>query len=200
MGPDRVADSINAYADHAEDYREFNAGEVEETVDRFCATLTVDDVIFDAGCGPGRDLARFAERGFCCIGVDLSPAFVDMATHATDGWPVHVHLGDLRNLPLPDNSAAATWACASLVHLDEHDAATALHEIVRVTRPGGQVYVSVKAAGTTGWHTTRHGRRWFNIWDPDRFATAVSNAGMDVCDVDVGEFVNVWATTSRGCR
>jgi SAM-dependent methyltransferase len=191
---DVVACSVAAYSHHIGRYTADRAGDVAEIAERFCEPLEVDDVILDAGCGPGRDLVRFAERGFCAIGVDLNRDFAHLAAAATDGWPVHVRLGDLRHLPVADDEVAATWACAALVHLPPADAALALAEIARVTRAGGQVYLSVKTGIETGWHATAHGRRWFHSWDPSDLCAHVVAAGMAVDDRHIdGEFVNVFA-------
>lgn len=193
-GSDVVAVSVAAYSEHIEDYQAANRDLMAAAVDRFCAQLTpADDVILDAGCGPGRDLLRFAERGHCAVGVDLNVEFLDAAATLLEGWPVHLRTADLRALPFDTDSFAGTWACASLVHLPEPDTQTALAELARVTRPGGPVYVSVKRGERSGWANTPHGRRWFTRWTPARFAAAATRAGLRVEAVDANEvFVDLW--------
>jgi SAM-dependent methyltransferase len=193
---DPVIASVAAYTGHSADYAASNADKAAAQHDRMCALIEpADHVVLDAGCGPGRDLVRFAERGHCVIGVELNPEFVDLARAATYGWPVHVEHGDLRNLLYDDDSFDAVWACASLVHLDTADAATALGELHRVARPGAPLYVSVKIGDTDGWVDSPHGRRWFRYWNPDEFAAAVTAAGFTVTAVEPdGVFVDVWAT------
>lgn len=189
--PDVVTASVAAYTEHVADYAAYNADAMADAAARFLTQLDPESRILDAGCGPGRDLARFSAAGHHPVGVDLNPAFVAVATASAPA-----QLGDLRDLPFADDAFDATWACASLVHLPPTDAAMALGELARVTKPGGLVCVSVKHAGQTGWTDTAHGRRWFHIWQPDTFCQAVRDAGLTVSDdaVEVGAvFVDVWA-------
>ncbi len=177
-------------------YAARNADLARNQIARFLDGLEpADDVILDAGCGPGRDLVRFGAAGHCTVGVDLNDDFLAAADATADGYPVRVERGDLRALPFGRDSFAATWACASLVHLDHVGAVAAHAEIARVARPGGRVYVSVKCSGPAGWVDTPHGRRWFHIWEPDVFAGAATAAGLHVTDYAVdGVFVDLWAT------
>lgn len=196
-GLDPVAASVAAYSDHLATYTADSAVLVEAQFERFAADLTVDDIVLDAGCGPGRDLLRFANIGQCVIGVDLNSDFVEAARAAADGWPVKVLHGDLRNLPLTDEHVGAVWACASLVHLNIDDARAALCELARVAKPTSPLYLSVKGPGATGWTDTAHGRRWFQHWDKDRLAAATTAAGFDVTDIETsGAFLDLWATRS----
>lgn len=187
---DRVLASVRAYDDHVAEYTAHNADAVLDDVARFTASLSPASRILDAGCGPGRDLARFTALGHRPVGLDLNAKFL-----AEAGRHAPVQAGDLRNMPFGDDQFDATWACASLVHLDPADAADALKEIARVTRPGGPVHVSVKCGGPSGWTDTAHGRRYFHVWTADEFADAARRAGLIVHDVVTGPvFVNVWAS------
>lgn len=186
---DVVAASVAAYSEHADAYAAHNADSMAAAAARFAGLLADGASILDAGCGPGRDLARFAALGHRPVGVDLNPDFVAIArTRGT------AHLGDLRQLPFADNHFDAVWACASLVHLPEDDTTAALRELHRVTKAGGPVCVSVKQAGVTGWTESAHGRRWFQMWTPEAFEDAVRTAGFTVESTEAGPvFVDVWA-------
>ncbi len=146
--------------------------------------------MLDAGCGPGRDLARLAELGHRGVGVDLNRSCIDRArAHGS------VALGDLRALPFIAASFDAVWASASLIHLPYEDAAVALGEFARVARSDAPISASVKTRGVTGWADDMPiGRRWFSIWTPDDFAGAVEKAGLSVEDVlDDGHWMEVRA-------
>lgn len=188
---DVVQASVAVYTAHADDYANYNANAVDDLVRDFASQLPAGARVLDAGCGPGRDLARFTALGLDPVGVDLNPTFVDMARqHGT------ASVADLRQLPFDDDAFDAVWACASLVHLPPDDAAQALREITRVTRAGGLVYSSVKHFGATGWTDTPHGRRWFQMWTPEDYQQAVTAAGQRVTRAKVNPvFVDVWATT-----
>lgn len=173
---DVVAVSVATYSDDPDAFAAFSASAVAGPFAAFAALLEPASRVLDAGCGPGRDLARFALQGHRGVGVDLNRDFIDRArVHGT------VILGDLRALPLRVGFFDAVWANASLIHLPHEDAAVALREIARVAKAGAPVSVSVKTAGATGWADDKpRGRRWFSIWNQRDFTAAVENAGMSV--------------------
>jgi SAM-dependent methyltransferase len=187
---DVVADSVATYSEDPDAFAAFSASAVAGPFGAFAALLQPSSTVLDAGCGPGRDLARLAEHGHRGVGVDLNRDFVDRArAHG----PVLV--GDLRALPLRSRSFDAVWASASLIHLPYDDAAVALGEVARVSRPGAVISASVKTSGATGWTDDMPmGRRWFSIWTAADFAAAISGAGLTVEDVLVdGNWVEVRA-------
>jgi SAM-dependent methyltransferase len=182
-----LVDTMRAYRTNAAVYRDRNAGKGQRLFDRFAARLEPASRVLDAGCGPGRDLARFAVAGHRPTEVDLCPEFAAMA--AAHG-PVVV--ADVRALPFADASFDAVWACASLVHLSGTDVGVALAEFRRVAR--GPVLVSVKGDGSPGWREDAVGLRWFNTWTAGRLAAGAVEAGLRVDAVEVGAvWVDLWA-------
>jgi SAM-dependent methyltransferase len=148
-------------------------------------------LILDAGCGPGRDLARFTAHGHNARGVDLNPVFVAMANaHAPTTQC------DLREVGshFPAGTFDGIWACASLVHLREQETVDVLGQFAALLRPGGKLYTCLKSVGRTGWLDEPDGRRWYTVWQADTFAEAIADAGFEVDHVDRGVFAEVWAT------
>lgn len=191
---DPVATSVAAYSDHADEYEAAHALKMLATVERFALSLPSPSLILDAGCGPGRDLARFTALGHVARGVDLNPVFVAKASAHAPTW-----LCDLREVGdrFPPGMFDGIWAHASLVHLLEPGTRDVLGQFARLLRPGGKLYACVKAVGETGWLDEPDGRRWYTVWDPEMFTQAVANAGLAADRVDRGVFVEVWATRSR---
>ncbi len=95
-------------------------------------------VALDAACGTGRYAEFLARRGHRVIGVDSSP---DMLAHArrrvADG---EFHVGDLEQLPLPDDCVDVIVCALALVHVARLE--PVLAEFVRVLRPGGDLIIS----------------------------------------------------------
>jgi SAM-dependent methyltransferase len=97
--------------------------------------------ILDAGCGSGRTLDELAGYGDAC-GVDVSPA----AVSATRARGHEAHVGSVEDLPLPDASFDLV-TCLDVIEHTRDDRRT-LHELRRVTRPGGALLLTVPAHPT----------------------------------------------------
>ncbi|WP_335904748.1 class I SAM-dependent methyltransferase, partial [Salmonella enterica] len=52
---------------------------IEQQVGWIARQLLVGARILDIGCGPGLYTHLLAERGYCCTGVDFSPASIEWA-------------------------------------------------------------------------------------------------------------------------
>ncbi|MCC6350604.1 MAG: class I SAM-dependent methyltransferase [Candidatus Eisenbacteria bacterium] len=101
--------------------------------------LPLGTSVLDAGCGPGS--WPYAERPDLAItGFDIKfpPGPPDRATTR------RVFRGDLARLPLRDGSFDLTVCHYVLEHVTELEACC--DELVRVTRPGGTLYLSVPRA------------------------------------------------------
>ncbi|MCA1782094.1 MAG: class I SAM-dependent methyltransferase [Intrasporangiaceae bacterium] len=99
--------------------------------------------VLDAGCGEGYGLAMLADAGATrAVGVDLEVPVIDhvRATY-TDGDPrIEAVRADLTSLPLPTGGVDAVVSFQVIEHLQ--DIPGYLAELVRVTRPGGQVWIA----------------------------------------------------------
>jgi SAM-dependent methyltransferase len=113
------------------------------------AGLTQHDRVLDAGCGFGQWSLALAEtnRWVHALDIDLRRVgvlrrlglllkFRSLCTSA----------GSLANLPFAEDSFDAVF-CYSVVYMGDWREGTS--ELVRVTRPGGTIYVSANALG---WH------------------------------------------------
>jgi SAM-dependent methyltransferase len=102
-----------------------------------CLSGREPGVALDAACGTGR-FAEFLRRGHQVIGVDSSP---DMLAYArrrvADG---EFLLGELHQLPLPDDSVDVVVCALALVHVARLE--PVLAEFARVLRPGGDLIIS----------------------------------------------------------
>jgi SAM-dependent methyltransferase len=101
--------------------------------------LPVGARILDAGCGSGRNMIELARYGEV-TGIELSEASVAAARRRSVGEILH---GSVDALPFPDDHFDLVVSLDVLEHLD--DDRSALREMRRVTRPGGQLLVTVPA-------------------------------------------------------
>ncbi|MDH6137179.1 ubiquinone/menaquinone biosynthesis C-methylase UbiE [Kitasatospora sp. MAA4] len=131
--PDQAAYMLNAAA--ADAGRAYKA--------QLLALLDVraGQTALDLGCGPGTDLAAFAELvgpDGRVIGVDRDLAMLDAARRRTAELPVvRILEGDVHQLPLEDGSVDRARIDRVLMHVE--DPGTVLAGLHRATRPGALV-------------------------------------------------------------
>ncbi len=102
--------------------------------------------ILDVGCGPGlytrRLAANLTGRGHC-VGVDYSPAMLARAAGRPHPRTTFVR-GDAHHLPIADDSFD-TAVCFAALYLIP-DPLPVVDELVRVTRPGGEIAIFTSVA------------------------------------------------------
>lgn len=95
-------------------------------------------VAVDAGCGTGRHAAFLAGLGYHAIGVDGTPAMLDVAREQHPD--LDLREGRFDALPVGDGEADLAVAALAVCHVP--DLRPVLAELARVVRPGGTVIVS----------------------------------------------------------
>ncbi len=117
-----------------------------------------DDLWVDAGCGTGTLLE---EQAKVCrvLGIDDFEESIELARPRVEAVGGRVLKSPLDRVDLPDGCAAVVTLLDVLEHLDDDRAALA--EMVRLTRPGGLVVVTVPAlrALWSDWDVALHHRR-----------------------------------------
>lgn len=184
---DHTSQTIQTYDAFAEDYAQINGsvGPICALLETFLRHLDGERVL-DVGCGPGRDAAYFAARSLHVTGVDLSARFLALARRQVPG--ARLARMDMRRLAFSDGVFDGLWACASLLHLPKRDVPAALAGFRRVVRPGGLVYVGVKAGeGEELIATPRYGgrARFFAYYTPAELEALVQGAGLALLETVV---------------
>jgi|SRR5579862_760070 len=114
--------------------------------DRICAVacLRADDDVLDLGAGTGLIALAAAPRVAHVDAVDVSPRMLERlgaaaaADNITNVTPV---IGDMRSLPIEDESATVVLSNYAFHHLTDADKELALAETRRVLKPGGRLVV-----------------------------------------------------------
>ena len=129
--------------------------------------------ILDFGCGPGRDLLAFIERGHEPVGLDGAEAFVGMARERAG---VEVWHQDFLALDLPKADFDGVFANASLFHVPAQELPRVLRELRECLLPGGVLFASNPRGGNEeGWSAGRYG----SYHDFESWRNFVLDAGFD---------------------
>ncbi len=111
--------------------------------------------ILDFGCGPGRDLKAFVERGHVAVGLEGAPEFAAMA-RAHSGCEVWQQ--DFLALDLPDQHFDGVFANASLFHVPAQELPRVLGQLHATLKPGGVLFASnPRGNNEEGWNGERYG-------------------------------------------
>ncbi len=111
--------------------------------------------ILDFGCGPGRDLKTFAERGHVAIGLEGAARFAAMA-RAYSGCAVWQQ--DFLRLALPPSRFDGVFANAALFHVPGRELPRVLRELHATLKPGGVLFSSnPHGRDEEGWNRGRYG-------------------------------------------
>lgn len=166
MTRDREPDELDAIAHRTLGHynrraEAFRAGTADHDVSQNIAAL-LDHIegrppftILDLGCGPGRDLKTFAERGHVAIGLDGAERFVDMAREYSG---CEVWLQDFLALDLPPARFDGVFANAVLFHVPSAELPRVLTELRATLKPGGVLFASnPRGDNEEGWNGDRYG-------------------------------------------
>lgn len=106
--------------------------------------LPPNSSLLDAGCGTGEHTLRWAQRGYRCVGVDVSSVVLERARQRIEASDftreVELVQHQLENLSLfSDGTFDAVHCRGVLMHVPRWQ--DALREICRVLRPGGKIVI-----------------------------------------------------------
>jgi len=100
--------------------------------------------VLDAGCGGGFYSLWLSERGVKVLGIDGSEEMINIAKEKTSRKMLNAEflIGDVTDLRIKDG--AFDLVLSTLVLMDVKELDKAISELVRVTRNGGDIIISVQ--------------------------------------------------------
>jgi demethylmenaquinone methyltransferase/2-methoxy-6-polyprenyl-1,4-benzoquinol methylase/ArsR family transcriptional regulator len=180
----RADQAARYFADHAAQWDRLRSLHVAEDVVETAIREVVGDrplhAVLDLGTGTGRMLelvAPLADRG---VGIDQSPAMLNLArTRVERAGLRHVQLrqGDLYALPVERDGYDLVILHQVLHYLD--DPVRALREAARVLRPGGRLLVVDFAPHSHEFLRDQHAHRRLGF-GPDEIAGYLREAGLEM--------------------
>ena len=132
--------------------------------------------ILDIGCGSGRDLLWFRQRGFEVVGFERSPGLAGLARKNVG---CEVIEGDFETYDFSRLSVDAIMLIGALVHLPHSKVSAVLISINRALKDDGNIFLSLKkGAGNT---SDSHGRVFY-LWNDGELRDLFKDLGLDVID------------------
>uniref|UniRef100_UPI00140B443A class I SAM-dependent methyltransferase n=1 Tax=Altererythrobacter segetis TaxID=1104773 RepID=UPI00140B443A len=151
--------TVAFYDSNADDYdRATRSNDLSALYPLLLNRLPSGGLVLDAGCGSGRDILAFLQRGFRVEAFDASAQLADLATKLTG---VHVEVQRFENWPSPLARYDGIWCFASLLHVARQDLPQALRKLSRALKPGGWLFASFKRGASDT--IDRRGRRYTNL-------------------------------------
>ena len=149
--------TLEHYDQHAEEFWKGTRNhDVSQNIDALLQYIEGKPpfTILDFGCGPGRDLKTFVERGQNAIGLEGAEHFVAMA-RAYSGCEVWRQ--DFLKLELPKKHFDGVFANAALFHVPRQELPRILLELHAALKPRGVLFSSnPRGDNWEGWTNGRY--------------------------------------------
>jgi SAM-dependent methyltransferase len=120
--------------------------------------LSAGDTVLDVGCGSGRDMKWFRDRGFCPTGFERSAGLAALAREHS-GCPVIE--GDFETYDFSGMAVDAVVLVGALVHVPHEDFQQVFSRILVALKPEGHVILTMKE-GVQDTEASKH--RIFYRW------------------------------------
>lgn len=150
--------------------------------DRFLPQVKRGGTILDAGCGSGRDILAFIQRGYEVDAFDGSAEMARRAAALTGIAVKHLLFEDLLRTPL-QKQYDGIWCCASLLHLERDTLPKVLEALLDSLAQDGVMYVSFKH----GEQDRNKDGRWFTDLTEQRLGQLLTTIGR-------GKLTDSWIT------
>jgi SAM-dependent methyltransferase len=149
----------------------FNSVRRREWVARHAATIPAGSRVLDVGAGVGQYRPLFTHCDYRAHDFGLEPA--------TSGYYTHLdYESDVTEIPVPDAAFDVVLCTEVLEHVPEP--IPALHEIVRILRPGGSLLISAPL----GSHLHQEPYHFYGGYTPYWYLHFLPAAGCDVTSIE----------------
>ena len=133
--------TISYYNINAKEYSvEVNKGDMFNNILKFLNYINKNSSIIDIGCGSGRDLKFFKQKGYQAFGIDASK---ELCKIASDYSKCPVECVDFISWK-SKQKFDAFWANASLIHLKKEEIINFFASKFIYLKKGGIIYFSMK--------------------------------------------------------
>lgn len=151
--------------------------------ERFLSLIASGGSIIDIGCGSGRDVKKFSDRGFRVTGIDFSPSMIEIAK--SNAPKATFQTVDMHSLNLEEIFDAA-WANASLLHISKTHLPKILENIYNILNDNGLFYIKMKKGTHEGIEIdTRYDNlpKFYSYFEEKELKDVLREAGFDLLDL-----------------
>ncbi len=168
------------YQEHFESYYEKTAHiDPASFLEPLARQLSPGARILDIGCGSGRDMRWFKERGFELRGFERSTGLAGFARRHSG---CEVVVGDFRYYDFRTMPADAVLLVGALVHIAHREVPGVLSRVTAGLKPGGKVLLTLKQGD--GVHRDGFGRLFY-LWHDTEIRGAFEHLGFSILDYRV---------------
>ncbi|HEX3957400.1 MAG TPA: class I SAM-dependent methyltransferase [Trebonia sp.] len=183
MTSSRLTATAEAYDAAAARYADFVRGELDHLpLDRSLLAAFAEYVraagarpVADLGCGPGRIAAYLRGLGLDVLGLDMSPAMIDLAHGAYPG--LRFEVGSMDALALPDGELGGIVSWYSVIHAAPAELPAYFAEFARVLATGGYLLAAFFESGGGPVTAFDHKVAPAFLWPIDDLAALAGEAG-----------------------
>lgn len=133
--------TIDYYNQYADEFTQATLNvDMESLYQPFLAELPKHAYILDVGCGAGRDILAFKNKGHKVEAIDYSAELVERAISLTGSQVKLQSFYEIDEHEVYDG----VWACASLLHCERDRLAEVIRQLITALKPNGVLYMSFK--------------------------------------------------------
>jgi 8-oxo-dGTP pyrophosphatase MutT (NUDIX family) len=173
-----------SYESSAFDYaRNVEGLHPHKEAERFLSLIPSGKTIIDIGCGSGRDVKKFSDRGFHVTGIDFSPSMIEIAR--SNAPKATFKIIDMHALNLEEIFDAA-WANASLLHIAKINFPKVLKKICSLLNDDGLFYIKMKQGSHEGIEIdARYDNlpKFYSYFEENELKRLLIEAGFDILDL-----------------
>ncbi len=147
----------------------------------FASRVPRGSVVWDIGCGSGRDLKWLRENGFQPTGLEFSSGLADLAALHSG---CRVVVGDFEVFDFSTESSDAMLLTAALVHIKPDAVELVLKKILSGLKRGGIIYISMKQGDDVAEDDT--GRRFY-LWQPEVLEPIFRRVGLEILEYSINQ-------------
>jgi ubiquinone/menaquinone biosynthesis C-methylase UbiE len=187
----RVRRTIDFYNKNAKPYSNRISNRfIPKLINRFSDLVEKGEKVLDVGCAAGRDSRHLKNKGFKVVGIDLSDELLNLAREK-DKESIYLRM-NATDIDFGGDEFGGIFASAVLLHLPSNrQVEKAIGEFYRVMKPGGVLFISVKAE-TFGKpkeemvieHLSLGKARYMRYFNKNELAVTLVKQGFEVIDIE----------------